>query len=182
MPLTSTVGATAASPSSFSDRVRSNSCARASVVTSTVVAVRTRTSPGRRATSRTRYSSGCGSSRDDSARRHGEVRVRTATTVLVTTEALAQELLRTRSLTELGLAAVAPTVLVSGTPRATVLEKVRRAGHFPVAEDPSGAVVVEKSGPRRTTVRAAPSRDRVPAEDLAAALGGSVLGAGQAHR
>lgn len=104
----------------------------------------------------------------DVARRHGEVRLRSAATVLVTTEALAEELLRTRSLKDLALAALAPTVLVSAKERAVVLEKVRAAGHFPVKEDASGAVVVERPRTSRAKRRVpiAPRPSSVAPEEV----------------
>jgi hypothetical protein len=79
----------------------------------------------------------------DSARRHGHVRVRATRSCVVADEALATEILNTRSLAKLEFARLAPTVLSSPAEPDRVLELLRAAGLAPVAEDASGAIVVE---------------------------------------
>lgn len=79
----------------------------------------------------------------DVARRHGHVRVRRTRSCVVADEALVTEILNTRSLAKLKLARLAPTVLSSPAEPGRVLELLRAAGMSPVAEDPSGAIVVE---------------------------------------
>ncbi|NMO90311.1 helicase-associated domain-containing protein [Actinomycetospora sp. TBRC 11914] len=103
----------------------------------------------------------------DVARRHGEVRVRPVSSCLVLEETLAEELLRTRSLRSLGLVRLAPTVLSSPAAPAAVLEALRQAGHFPVREDESGALTVERDETRLASSAERPARDLVTPEDLA---------------
>ena len=103
----------------------------------------------------------------DVARRHGEVRVRPASSCLVLDEALAEELLHARALRSLGLVRLAPTVLSSPADTATVLEALRSAGHFPVREDATGALVVERSEARLASAAERPARDLVSPEVLA---------------
>lgn len=71
---------------------------------------------------------------DDAARRQGEVSVHTALTVLVARDpAIAATLLHDRRLAKLQLAGVAPTVLISPSEEAAVLDLVRKSGFSPAA-------------------------------------------------
>lgn len=107
----------------------------------------------------------------DVARRHGHVRVRAAGACLVLDEALSEEVLRSRSLRALGLARVAPTVLVSPSDPDAVLRALRAAGYLPVREDDTGAVVVERRERRVADPTAEPdARQVMDPEALAAEL------------
>jgi hypothetical protein len=106
----------------------------------------------------------------DVARRHGEVRVRQASSCLVLDEALAEELLHARALRSLGLVRLAPTVLSSPADPPTVLAALRSAGHFPVREDATGTLVVERSEAPTAAVVERPIRELVAPEGLAARL------------
>lgn len=114
----------------------------------------------------------------DVARRHGHVRVRPAGACLVLEEALSEEILRTRALRDLRLARLAPTVLTSPSDPDTVLKALRGAGYFPVREDATGALVVERRETRvaDASVAAGSARDVVDPEALAAQLVAAGLG------
>ena len=87
-------------------------------------------------------------------------------------EALSEEVLRSRGLRDLGLARVAPTVLVSPADPDTALRALRVAGYFPIREDASGALVVERRERRVADdpTRSGPARGVVAPETLAAQL------------
>nr|WP_042179610.1 helicase-associated domain-containing protein [Kibdelosporangium sp. MJ126-NF4] len=110
----------------------------------------------------------------DAARRHGTVRVRGMRSCVVADETMITELLHTRSLAKLSLAQVAPTVLSSPYEMDEVLARLRAAGLSPVAEDASGAVIVEqrqehRASAPRSPVRV-PSRARLGPAELARQL------------
>jgi hypothetical protein len=110
---------------------------------------------------------------NDAARKHGQVRVRTTRSCVVAEEALATEILNTRSLAKLGLARVAPTVLTSPVEPDRVLELLRAAGLSPAAEDATGAVVVENRHEHRAESEPAVEvrpRSRLTAAELVARL------------
>lgn len=91
---------------------------------------------------------------DDVARRHGVLRVGTATSfVRCEDPSLVAEVLVARKAAPLRLRRIAPTVLVSAAAVERVLEVLRDLGHAPVAESPDGAVVLVESGSRRTPAR-----------------------------
>jgi hypothetical protein len=103
----------------------------------------------------------------DAARRHGEVRVRRTRSCVVADEALIAEIAGTRSLAKLRLARLAPTVLSSPCETDQVLKLLRAAGLSPVAEDSTGAVVVEARAEHRAEAAPVPARPRTrlsPAE------------------
>ncbi|TDV44959.1 helicase-associated domain-containing protein [Actinophytocola oryzae] len=107
----------------------------------------------------------------DTARRHGHVRVRAARSCVVADEALVAEILHTQSLAKLGFAQLAPTVLSSLAEPDRVLASLRAAGMAPVAEDESGAIVVERDEEHQAdTEVGVRSRTRVSAFDLAGSL------------
>ncbi|MEJ2862431.1 helicase-associated domain-containing protein [Actinomycetospora flava] len=114
----------------------------------------------------------------DVARRHGHVRVRAAGACLVLDEALSEEVLRSRSLRALGLARLAPTVLVSPSDPDGVLRALRAAGYLPVREDDTGAVVVER---RERQVADTTSEPDVREVMDPAALAGRLIAAGLGH-
>ncbi len=116
----------------------------------------------------------------DVDRRHGQVRVRPAGCVLRGEDpALLTEIAATKSLRALGLSVVAPTVLVSPLPVADTLAALRAAGYAPVAEDGTGAAVLERVPQRRAALPAprggTPERGRrgSPARDAGSRDSGS---------
>ncbi|UQA96081.1 helicase-associated domain-containing protein [Streptomyces halobius] len=95
----------------------------------------------------------------DTARTHGRMRVLPAACCIRSEdEALIGELAAHRALRDLGLRAIAPTVLVSGRPPATTLEALRAAGYAPTLESDTGTTTVERL-PAHRTKAATPSRD-----------------------
>ena len=76
---------------------------------------------------------------DDSARRHGSIRVGPAASVLrVDHEAQTAALLNHPRAAELGLRQVAPTVLVAAVEEPELVALLRDVGHAPVVEDAAG--------------------------------------------
>ncbi|MQA97586.1 MAG: hypothetical protein GEV11_24250 [Streptosporangiales bacterium] len=103
---------------------------------------------------------------DDTARRHGRVRVGTASAYLRSDDpAMLSELLADRRASELGLFRLAPTVLASRTPRGGLLETLRTLGYAPVAESPEGAMVLTRPDARRSVERAPRGLTEPPAPD-----------------
>ncbi|MFE9368884.1 helicase-associated domain-containing protein [Streptomyces sp. NPDC006711] len=99
---------------------------------------------------------------NDTARSHGRVRVASAACVIHgDAPALLAELAAHRGLSELALRHLAPTVLVSTSPPATVLAALRAAGYAPVAETDQGTVRIEKCPPRRAADAVPPPRRNV---------------------
>jgi hypothetical protein len=87
---------------------------------------------------------------DDTARRHGGLRVGAANAYLRSDdEALLAAVLVDRRCEALRLRRLAPTVLVSTAPVHRLLEVLRAAGHAPVAEDAGGGVVLSGIEERR---------------------------------
>ncbi|HEY0359557.1 MAG TPA: helicase-associated domain-containing protein [Mycobacteriales bacterium] len=87
---------------------------------------------------------------DDTARRHGGLRVGGATAYLRSDdEALLAGVLADRRNEALRLRRLAPTVLVSTAPVNRLLEVLRDGGYAPVAEDASGGVVLTRTDERR---------------------------------
>lgn len=77
---------------------------------------------------------------DDVGRRHGSMRVRTATSVVRSDDvALLAQAAADRSLHRLGLVQLAPTVLTSTAPQQTTLDALRAAGYLPVPDEPAAA-------------------------------------------
>jgi len=96
---------------------------------------------------------------DDVARRHGRLRVGTATSYLrCDDEALLTEVLAAKKVASLRLRRLAPTVLTSAAPVGQVLEVLRSLGYAPAAEAPDGALLLAAPEARRTPVRPRPSR------------------------
>jgi hypothetical protein len=95
---------------------------------------------------------------DDTARRHGGLRLGSAGCYLRSDDvALLAEIVADKRLAELSFRLLAPTVLVTPFLVGRVLEALRAAGYAPVQEDAGGAVVVGKARafrapPRRTPV------------------------------
>jgi hypothetical protein len=96
---------------------------------------------------------------DDVARRHGALRVGTASAYLRCDDtALLAQVLADRQADSLRLRRIAPTVLVSKSTVNRVLEVLRQAGYAPVAESPDGAVLLTRPEARRANVRTSPIR------------------------
>jgi hypothetical protein len=91
---------------------------------------------------------------DDVARRHGGLRVGSASSyVRSDDEALVAEVLADRRLATAGLRRLAPTVLASRLAPAKLLESLREAGFPPVQEDATGAAVLTRPKARRAPPR-----------------------------
>lgn len=83
---------------------------------------------------------------DDVARRHGGLRAGTAGAYLRSEdETLVAQVLADRRLGNAQLRRLAPTLLVSPLPLSDLVDMLRQLGHAPVAEDTSGAIVIDKS-------------------------------------
>jgi hypothetical protein len=96
----------------------------------------------------------------DVARRHGHLRLSSATTCITSDDvALLAQLAADRKLAKYGLRLLAPTVLTGEAPLATLLDALRAAGYFPVAD---GADRSGEHAPRRPT--ALPKRPRSMAD------------------
>jgi hypothetical protein len=88
---------------------------------------------------------------DDMARRHGRVRVGTASAyVRCDDDGLLAEILADRRSGSLGLRRLAATVLAAQSPVDTVLARLREMGYAPAAESPQGEVIVRRPDSRRT--------------------------------
>jgi Helicase conserved C-terminal domain len=95
---------------------------------------------------------------DDMARRHGKIRVSTATAVIrADDENVLEQILADRRAAQLRLRRLAPTVLAGRAKVDHVLEQLRAMGYAPVAESPDGEVVI-----RRPDARRAPQSYRSP--------------------
>jgi hypothetical protein len=93
---------------------------------------------------------------DDVARRHGALRVGTASAYLRCDDAaLVAQVLADRHTDSLRLRRIAPTVLVSKAAVNRVLDVLRQAGYAPVAESPDGAVLLTRPEARRASGRTA---------------------------
>ncbi len=96
---------------------------------------------------------------DDVSRRHGRMRVGTASSyVRCDDEALLTEVLAHKRASALLLRRLAPTVLVSPVPVNQVLEDLRALGFAPAAEAPDGALLLARPDARRTALRQRGSR------------------------
>ncbi|HEX5535084.1 MAG TPA: helicase-associated domain-containing protein, partial [Actinomycetales bacterium] len=93
----------------------------------------------------------------DAARRHGLIRVGTASAYLRSDdEAVLGELLADRRTAMLRLRRLAPTVLAAQADPHVVLQTLREIGLAPAAEGPDGALVLRRPDERRTPPRQAP--------------------------
>jgi XPB/Ssl2-like helicase family protein len=87
---------------------------------------------------------------EDVARRHGRVQVRPAGCCLCSDdETLLTEILNTRALKDLGLARLAPTVLVSTKSQPETLTALRAAGYAPAGVRADGSPAIEITPRRR---------------------------------
>ncbi|HEY6795602.1 MAG TPA: helicase-associated domain-containing protein, partial [Kineosporiaceae bacterium] len=93
----------------------------------------------------------------DTARRHGRVRVGSAQAYLrADDEALLAEVLADRRAAPLRLRRLAPTVLAAQAPPAAVLETLRAIGLAPVAESPDGDLLLHRPAAHRAPARPRP--------------------------
>jgi hypothetical protein len=96
---------------------------------------------------------------DDVARRHGRVRVGTASAyVRCDDDGVLAEIMADRRGATLGLRRLAPTVLAAQSAVDTVLARLREMGYAPAAESATGDVVVRRPDARRTATRMRPPR------------------------
>ena len=92
---------------------------------------------------------------EDVARRHGRIRVGTASAYLRCEDpAVAAEIAADRRAAALRLRLLAPTVLVSASRRGDVLAVLRRLGYAPAAESADGTVEITAAASRRAEDRA----------------------------
>lgn len=108
----------------------------------------------------------------DVARRHGAVRVRGGRACITGSEPEIAEILATRSLRTLHLSRLAPTVLTSPFELDQVVDRLRKAGFMPMAEDAEGIAIVpdRTTGAVRTAAPAVRPRRKVDAGELARRL------------
>ncbi|GAA0435371.1 hypothetical protein Acor_75530 [Acrocarpospora corrugata] len=86
----------------------------------------------------------------DVARRHGRLRVGTASAYIRCDDpAVLEEVLADRRSTALRLRRLAPTVVASKTSRATLIDSLRAMGYAPVAESLDGDVMITRLDARR---------------------------------
>ena len=98
---------------------------------------------------------------EDVSRRHGRIRVGTASSYLrCDDEALLGEIVADRRAAPLRLRRLAPTVVTAQSSADTVLERLRSMGYAPAAEGDDGAVLVRRADARRAPVRRQPPRPR----------------------
>ncbi|MFH9393652.1 helicase C-terminal domain-containing protein [Streptomyces sp. NPDC017556] len=94
---------------------------------------------------------------DDVARRHGHLRIGSASAyVRCDDEAVLNEILADRRSTGLRLRRLAPTVLASQADTGSLLEALRDMGYAPAAESAEGDVLITRAGARRTPPRTPP--------------------------
>ncbi|MFK0169152.1 helicase-associated domain-containing protein [Streptomyces sp. NPDC090306] len=94
---------------------------------------------------------------DDVARKHGHLRIGTATAyVRSDDDALLDEILADRRSEGLRLRRLAPTVAATQVTPAVLLEGLRAMGHAPAAESPDGDVLIARTDSHRTPPRTPP--------------------------
>ncbi|MCW2878346.1 MAG: hypothetical protein JWQ95_2446 [Sphaerisporangium sp.] len=121
----------------------------------------------------------------DVARRHGRIRVGTASAyVRCDDPSLLDEMMADKRAVPLRLRRLAPTVVASRSSRAVVVDSLRAIGYSPVAESSEGDVLVTRADSRRTE-RAAASRPAlgpsVPDAELVAASVRAIRAGDEAH-
>lgn len=108
----------------------------------------------------------------DVARRHGHLRLSAATTCIHGQDAaLLAEVAADRKLTKFGLRLLAPTVLASDAPLPTLLDALRTAGYFPVADTAEPSATASAPRPTRARIRKLhPEPDRADPQAIAVRL------------
>jgi hypothetical protein len=95
---------------------------------------------------------------DDVARRHGHLRVGSASAyVRCDDDAVLGEILADKRSAALGLRRLGPTVLASQTDPVALLDGLRSMGFAPAAESAAGDVLITRADARRTPARTAPT-------------------------
>ncbi len=95
---------------------------------------------------------------DDVARRHGHLRIGSASAyVRCDDEAVLNEILADRRSTGLRLRRLAPTVLASQADPGSLRQALRDMGYAPAAESAEGDVLITRAGARRTPPRTPPT-------------------------
>ncbi|MEU9418857.1 helicase C-terminal domain-containing protein [Streptomyces sp. NPDC048272] len=95
---------------------------------------------------------------DDVARRHGHLRVGTASSyVRCDDDAMLGEILADKRSAGLGLRRLAPTVLAAQADPTVLLDGLRAMGYAPAAESRTGDVLVARADAHRTPARSAPT-------------------------
>ncbi|GII58485.1 hypothetical protein Pth03_68740 [Planotetraspora thailandica] len=121
----------------------------------------------------------------DVARRHGRIRVGTASAyVRCDDPSVLDEVIADKRSALLRLRRLAPTVLASKTSRATLLDSLRAMGYAPVAESLEGDLLVSRAESRRTEgppVARTPGPSG-PEPDVAAAAVRAMRAGDEAHR
>ncbi|MFC6086931.1 helicase-associated domain-containing protein [Sphaerisporangium aureirubrum] len=122
----------------------------------------------------------------DVARRHGRIRVGTASAyVRCDDPAVLDEVMADRRAAPLRLRRLAPTVVASRNSRAAVVDTLRALGYAPVAESSEGDVLVTRADARRTerppAARPAPGA-LGPDTDVVAAAVRAIRAGDEAHR
>ncbi|GAA4093821.1 helicase-associated domain-containing protein [Nonomuraea soli] len=93
----------------------------------------------------------------DVARRHGRIRVGTASAYIRCDDsALLDQITADRRAAPLRLRRLAPTVIASRTSRAVLVDSLRAMGYAPVAESIDGDVIITQLDSRRTEAQPAP--------------------------
>ncbi|OKK16953.1 DNA-binding protein [Streptomyces sp. CB00455] len=111
---------------------------------------------------------------DDVARRHGHLRVGSASSyVRCDDDAMLDEILADKRSASLGLRRLAPTVLAAQAEPTALLDGLRAMGYAPAAESRSGDVLVARAHAHRTPARSAP----VPVPDGPPVPDATLLGA-----
>jgi XPB/Ssl2-like helicase family protein len=111
---------------------------------------------------------------DDVARRHGHLRIGSASAyVRCDDDALLGEILADKRSQGLRLRRLSPTVLAAQADPATLLEGLRTMGYAPAAESAEGDILITRAHARRTPPRTAP----VPVPDGPPVPDGTLLGA-----
>lgn len=94
---------------------------------------------------------------DDVARRHGHLRIGSASSyVRCDDEAVLNEILADKRSATLRLRRLAPTALSAQIDPASLLDGLRELGYAPAAESADGDVLITRAGARRTPPRTAP--------------------------
>ena len=109
---------------------------------------------------------------EDSARRHGVLRVGVASIYLRCDDPqLVATVQADRRLASLKFRELAPGIVVSSSPADIVLDRLREAGYAPVAESAEGTVLIHRPDTKRTSARLEPAPVTVtgPSERLVSA-------------
>ncbi|GHE34746.1 hypothetical protein GCM10017673_42000 [Streptosporangium violaceochromogenes] len=122
----------------------------------------------------------------DVARRHGRMRVGTASSYIRCDDSsLLDEVMADRRAIPLRLRRLAPTVIASGTPRSALVDALRAMGYAPAAESLEGDVLIARLDARRADGSTSPRPTATfngPEADVVAAAVRAVRAGDAAHR